>query len=51
MTPGEPEFLPGFRRQKPEEAVVLDANLPESLGGAVVAQLEPDGRFKLKFRK
>jgi len=43
----ESEFLAWFRRQEPEEGVVLDANLPQSLGRAMVAQLEADGRFEL----
>lgn len=45
--PRESEFLARFRWQEPEEGVVLDANLPQSLGRAMVAQLEADGRFEL----
>lgn len=36
----------------PEESVVLHAELPEPLGGAVVGQFETDGRFVLfKFAR
>jgi hypothetical protein len=45
--PREAELFSRFWRQETEEGVVLDADLPESLGRSVVAQLEPDGGFEL----
>ncbi len=43
----EPELLPRLRGQEPEEAVMLDADLPQPLGRAMVAQLEADRRLEL----
>ena len=45
--PWEPELIPGLRREQPEEAVMLHADLPQPLGRAVVAQLEPDRGLEL----
>ena len=45
--PGEPELFSRLRGQKPEEAVMLNTNLPKSFCSTMVTQLEPDGRLKL----
>jgi hypothetical protein len=45
--PGEPELFSRLRRQEPEEAVMLNTDLPKSLSSTVVTQLEPDGRLEL----
>ena len=45
--PWEPELFSRLRRQKPEEAVMFDTDLPKSLCSTMVAQLEPDGRLEL----